>query len=277
MVYHVLGIAGRALLAHHPTPLFSVRRSTCDPGMRRIGAWFLRTALAESWQRGMRFLLRGCRCHETTWKTIDCGVCGTVVDRGKSARGCRRQEFQEFEEERQSLGQEHEGHRQNTSQGVARRTRAAARSRPGDLGFQHAANAIAAFESAAYTFLDSPFDQYLEHDNNNGALADDAKRGALLFYGSAGCANCHSGSLLTDQRHHNIGIPPVGPGKAPESPLDFGRARETGRVKDAYEFRTPPLRNVTLTGPWMHSGAYTTLRGAELVTGPTHLPGCPFR
>jgi cytochrome c peroxidase len=133
---------------------------------------------------------------------------------------------------------------------------------PEDLGFQHAANAMAAFESVAYTFLDSPFDQYLENDSNNNALADDAKRGALLFYGKAGCANCHSGSLLTDQQHHNIGIPPLGPGKGPESPLDFGRARETGRLKDIYAFRTPPLRNVALTGPWMHNGAYTTLPGA---------------
>jgi cytochrome c peroxidase len=133
---------------------------------------------------------------------------------------------------------------------------------PEDLGFQDAANAIAAFESVAYTFLDSPFDQYLENDSNNDALADEAKRGALLFYGKAGCANCHSGSLLTDQGHHNIGIPPLGPGKGPESPLDFGRARETGKLKDIYAFRTPPLRNVALTGPWMHNGAYTTLGGA---------------
>jgi cytochrome c peroxidase len=135
---------------------------------------------------------------------------------------------------------------------------------PVNLGFQDAANAIAAFESVAYTFLDSDFDQYLESDSNNGSLSDEAKRGALLFYGEAGCAKCHSGSLLTDQEHHNIGIPPLGPGKAPESPLDFGRARETAMRKDIYAFRTPPLRNVALTGPWMHNGAYTTLLGAVL-------------
>ncbi len=133
---------------------------------------------------------------------------------------------------------------------------------PQDLGFEHAANAIAAFESVGFTYLDSPFDLYLESESNNALLSDAAKRGALLFYGDAGCAKCHSGSLLTDQQHYNIGIPPLGPGKAPEKPLDFGRARETGKRRDLYAFRTPPLRNVLLTGPWMHNGAYATLRGA---------------
>jgi cytochrome c peroxidase len=131
---------------------------------------------------------------------------------------------------------------------------------PEDFGFEHAANAIGAFESVQFTFLDSPFDAYLE--GSKGALSDPAKRGALLFYGKAGCSKCHSGSLFTDQQHHNIGIPPLGPGKAPEKPLDFGRARETGEQKDIYAFRTPPLRNVALTGPWMHNGAFTTLRSA---------------
>jgi cytochrome c peroxidase len=128
------------------------------------------------------------------------------------------------------------------------------------LGFQYAANALAAFESAAWTLLDSPWDRYVGGDDS--ALSENAKRGALLFFGKAGCAGCHSGNLMTDQQAHDIAVPQVGPGKGAEAPLDFGRGRETGNEADRYKFRTPPLRNVAITGPWMHDGAYTTLEGA---------------
>jgi cytochrome c peroxidase len=126
-----------------------------------------------------------------------------------------------------------------------------------ELGFQHAANAMAAYEIAAFTFDDSPFDRYIQGDNT--ALSNQAKEGALLFYGEAGCASCHSTGLLTDQEFHNIAVPQVGDGKGREQPFDLGRARETGNDCDRYAFRTPPLRNVALTGPWMHDGAFTTL------------------
>ncbi len=131
---------------------------------------------------------------------------------------------------------------------------------PHQLGFQHAANAIAAFEIEAFTFSDSPWDRYLAGDNS--VLSEEAKQGALLFYGQAACATCHAGNLLTDQSHHNIGIPQLGPGKGAEAPLDLGLVRETGAEADRFKFRTPPLRNVALTGPWMHNGAYTSLREA---------------
>jgi len=130
----------------------------------------------------------------------------------------------------------------------------------GDLAFVQAANAIAAFEIDFWTLLDSPFDRYLAGDDT--ALANDAKRGALLFYGKARCAECHSGPLLTDQQFHNVAAPQVGPGKGAEAPLDFGRGRETSAAGDRYTFRTPPLRNVALTGPWLHDGAYATLEAA---------------
>ncbi len=128
------------------------------------------------------------------------------------------------------------------------------------LGFEHAANAIAAYEIAAFTFLDAPWDRYLTGEQ--AALSDEAKQGALLFYGKAKCVECHSGVLFTDQAHHNICAPQLGPGKGDEAPLDLGRARETGEAVDRFAFRTPPLRNVAVTGPWMHDGAYTTLEGA---------------
>ncbi len=128
------------------------------------------------------------------------------------------------------------------------------------LGFQHAANGLAAYEIDFFTFEDSPFDRYIQGDE--GALSPEAVRGGLLFYGEAGCATCHTGGLLTDQQFHNLAVPQVGPGKGREEPLDLGRARETGNDCDRFAFRTAPLRNVAITGPWMHSGAFTTLEAA---------------
>lgn len=128
---------------------------------------------------------------------------------------------------------------------------------PSDLGFEHAANAIAAFEIAAYSFYHTPWYRYL--DGDEAALSADAKAGALLFFGDAGCNRCHSGPLFTDQQPHNLAVPQVGPGKGVEAPLDYGRFRETGDPADKYAFRTPPLHNVTISGPWMHDGAFKTL------------------
>ena len=127
-----------------------------------------------------------------------------------------------------------------------------------DLQFADAANALAAFQLAAFTFLDSPFDRYLRGDNK--ALTRREKRGAMLFYGKAGCGDCHSGSLTTDQKHHNIGAPQIGPGKPPFAPLDPGRFRIEDKRRLKYAFRTPPLRNVEVTAPYLHDGAYTSLR-----------------
>ncbi len=128
------------------------------------------------------------------------------------------------------------------------------------LTFAQAANALAAYEIVTFTFEDSPYDRYLRGELQ--ALTPAAKRGALLFYGEAGCASCHSGGLLTDQQFHNLAVPQIGDGKGREQPFDLGRARETGNDCDRYAFRTPPLRGVALSGPWMHDGAFTTLEGA---------------
>jgi cytochrome c peroxidase len=131
---------------------------------------------------------------------------------------------------------------------------------PAELGFQHAATAIAAFEVDAFTTVESPLDRYLAGDA--AALGEAEKRGAILFFGKANCGSCHLGPHLTDQLFHSIGIPQVGPGMSPDEPEDRGREGVTASAVDRFQFRTPPLRNVELTGPWMHDGAYTTLEAA---------------
>jgi cytochrome c peroxidase len=130
----------------------------------------------------------------------------------------------------------------------------------GQLGFQHAANAIAAFETEAFASAGSPFDHYLQGDN--AALPAAAKRGANLFFGAAACAQCHRGPELTDQQFHNIGVPQLGPGFGTAAPEDYGHGAVTGSIDERATFRTPPLRNVALTAPYMHDGAYTTLEAA---------------
>ncbi len=132
-----------------------------------------------------------------------------------------------------------------------------------DITYVHAANAIAAFEARDWRFDNSPFDQFLR--GNRRSLSVNAARGMLLFYGKARCSKCHSGVFQTDQQFHAVAMPQIGPGKGDNLPGysdghdDFGRERVTGYANDRFKFRTPTLRNVALTAPYGHAGAYNTL------------------
>ncbi len=131
-----------------------------------------------------------------------------------------------------------------------------------DVTVTHIANAIAAFIGREWANHDSPFDAYLTGED--AALSPTQHRGMELFYGEAGCASCHSGPLMTDQLFHALALPQFGPGRArlhDPTPRDVGRVGESDRIEDAYRFRTPSLRNVALTAPYGHNGAYPTLEG----------------
>ena len=125
------------------------------------------------------------------------------------------------------------------------------------LGFQHAATAIAAFQMQAFTKTNSPFDRYLARDD--GALTPQEKRGALLFFEKAVCASCHNGPFLGGQSFANTGAPQLGPGTGAGAPLDFGRGNLANNQFYRFAFRVAPLRNVELTAPYFHDGAYATL------------------
>lgn len=136
---------------------------------------------------------------------------------------------------------------------------------------------------------DSPFDRwYLGGDA--GAVSEAAKRGFALFSGEARCAGCHPASreraLFSDDRMHNTGVgyraslegpPPthrvrIAPGRyvdvenailasvAEPRPADLGRYEITRDPGDRWKYRTPSLRNVALTAPYMHDGSLPTLR-----------------
>ncbi len=119
------------------------------------------------------------------------------------------------------------------------------------------ANALAAFMAIEWRSTDSLFDQFLAGDAD--ALSLKQKNGMNLFYGKAKCATCHSGPLMSDQKFHALGLPPFGPGRTRQwDPFvrDVGRMGESDRLEDAYRFRTPMLRNVALTAPYGHNGAF---------------------
>jgi cytochrome c peroxidase len=150
--------------------------------------------------------------------------------------------------------------------------------------------AIAAYERQLISnnFDPSPFDRFMAGDQE--AMAPAAVRGARLFIGHAGCTECHRGPMFTDYAFHNIGVPQTGQyvpttdlGRvdgisklttADPNVVRFDRSSDFSDKKDdAYllalgttapssatgQFKTPTLRNVSKTAPYMHDGAYQTL------------------
>jgi cytochrome c peroxidase len=107
------------------------------------------------------------------------------------------------------------------------------------------AKALAAFQRTLVT-RNSPFDRFLAGDD--AALSQDAREGWEIFH-SAGCARCHSGPNFSDSKFHRLGV----------SLHDKGRGAITGDSNDFYAFRTPGLRNIADTAPYMHDGSQRTL------------------
>ena len=120
--------------------------------------------------------------------------------------------------------------------------------------------ALSAFMQVAFAADKTAWDRFLAGADE--ALTPAQKRGALLFYGRAGCSHCHSGPLFSDQQFHNIGVVPYAAALLPGSQQDLGRFLLTRRLADRYAFRTPPLRNVALTAPYFHNGSVQSLREA---------------
>jgi cytochrome c peroxidase len=105
---------------------------------------------------------------------------------------------------------------------------------------------------------DSKFDKVM---SGQGKFSEEEKRGFELFLTEhdplrglfgADCFHCHGGPLFTNNHFMNIGLPSQGK-------MDSGRAKVTGDAADHNKFRTPSLRNIALTGPYMHDGRFETL------------------
>lgn len=140
---------------------------------------------------------------------------------------------------------------------------------PGDdIPYVAIADAVAHFLETL-VFTDAPWDHFLNGDDT--AISEPAKRGALTFLTTGQCSTCHAGDLFSDFENYNIGVPQVGPGTAqfdtdPSykglTTWDFGLEEIDFDRHDRFKFRTPPLRGVALSSPYMHNGAYTKLEDA---------------
>jgi len=120
-------------------------------------------------------------------------------------------------------------------------------SRPIDAGA--IAYAIAAFERSLVSYQ-SPYDQFIEGDED--AISAQARRGKDLFFSdSLNCSACHSGVNFTDYEFYNIGLY--------NEYSDKGRWRITENLEDEGKFKTPTLRNIGLSAPYMHDGSISNL------------------
>jgi cytochrome c peroxidase len=138
------------------------------------------------------------------------------------------------------------------------------------IAYDDFARAIAEFEFTQ-VYANAPIDRYARGDAR--ALTASQKRGATLFFGRAGCVDCHavagqSNEMFSDFRQHVAGIPQIAPSfsnmifDGPGANEDFGLEQVTGNAADRYAFRTSPLRNVALQPAFMHDGAFTRLEDA---------------
>ncbi len=109
--------------------------------------------------------------------------------------------------------------------------------------------ALSTFERAQGSDGSSAFDHFLAGDH--AALSDAQVRGLHLFRTKARCANCHHGPLLSDGGFHDLGLSYYG-----RELQDLGRYAVTKDPADVGRFKTPSLRNVTRTAPYMHNGRF---------------------
>lgn len=128
----------------------------------------------------------------------------------------------------------------------------------GEITIDNIVKAIASFERTLLSG-NSPFDRYTYGGDKN-ALSDQAKKGLEIFNGKGRCITCHefvsSYALFTDNKFHNLGV-----GMDKPNP-DMGRYDVTKEDKDKGAFKTPTLRNIALTAPYMHDGSEPTLEAA---------------
>ncbi len=155
----------------------------------------------------------------------------------------------------------------------------------GDISIEHYAKAIASFERTIVAG-DSPFDRYLYGDDKS-AISEAAIRGLEVYRGQGRCVSCHiieqTQALFTDNRFHNIGVGFKNiRGRVGEIAAEFLQAKNSGAdvdktvlsdpsaselgrfavsedINQVGAFKTPTLRNIALTAPYMHDGSQKTL------------------
>ncbi|MEJ2893196.1 cytochrome c peroxidase [Pseudoalteromonas sp. B5MOD-1] len=125
------------------------------------------------------------------------------------------------------------------------------------------ANALARYQEIAFATRKTPWDEFLK---GSAPISDIEVKGARLFFEKYKCNTCHSNTLFSDFDFHSIGVVSHKKDKS----IDKGRFEVTDNLKDFLKFRTPSLRNVTLTAPYMHDGSIESLDQAI----EKHFTGC---
>ena len=115
---------------------------------------------------------------------------------------------------------------------------------------ENLAKAIAAFERTVLSG-NAPYDQFKAGDDS--ALSEQAQVGMKLFFGKANCSGCHVGSNFTDNGFHNLGVNFL------QDAPDVGREAISKLGGDTGAFKTPTLRDIARTAPYMHDGSLATL------------------
>lgn len=118
----------------------------------------------------------------------------------------------------------------------------------GEISTNRVAEALAAFQRTIVGGR-SRFDSFLK--GSHDALTDQQLRGLHLFRTKGRCINCHNGPNFTDEQFHDLGLSYYG-----RKFEDLGRYEVTKRPEDVGKFKTPSLRNVTNTAPYMHNGLF---------------------
>ena len=124
-----------------------------------------------------------------------------------------------------------------------------------DIVIEDVGRAIASFQRTILSG-NSPADRF-DYGGDEKALPEEAKRGLELFRGKARCVRCHSNFNFSDEKFHNIGI------GWDTNTVDLGRYMVTKNPEDVGAFKTPTLREISRTAPYMHDGRFKTL--AEVV------------
>ncbi|MDH3648360.1 MAG: cytochrome-c peroxidase [Saprospiraceae bacterium] len=121
--------------------------------------------------------------------------------------------------------------------------------------------AIAAYERTLLA-NNAPFQRWLK--GNHDAMFRSEKRGAILFFGKAGCANCHTGPALNQMSFYSLGMPDlVGPGiygSSDDNSAHLGRGSFTGRAEDDYKFKVPQLYNLRDSPFYGHGGTFRSVK-----------------
>lgn len=127
---------------------------------------------------------------------------------------------------------------------------------PKNINIGHVGEAIGTFMKEHFQATDTPFHRYVAGDEN--AMSEKAKRGLTLFL-DRGCIACHQGNTLgLNNFFASVGVPSYG--AKPMAGPDRGRGEAVNHKVRDYFFRTPSLINIALTAPYMHNGAFKTIK-----------------